>query len=72
MPPLPCLLVVDAGNKRGNVFRLPVGCAWAEFYRLGIAARAAAFPPRAFADGEDGKDLGQTKKAVSGDEGLIL
>ena len=44
----------------------------AELDRLGETPGTATLPPSAFADGDDGKDLGQTKKAVSGDVGLFL
>ena len=50
----------------------PNGSARAEFDGLGEAACAAAFPPCAFADGDDCKDLGQAEKADRGNRRLLL
>ena len=50
----------------------PNGSAGAEFDGLGEAAYAAAFPPCAFADGDDGKNLGETKKADRWNGRLML
>lgn len=60
-------LVAKVLRESRNIFGSPYRCARPEFYGLGIAPVLAAFPPCASADGEDGKDLGQTKKTVSGD-----
>lgn len=59
-------------DERGNVFGSPYRCARAELERLGKAPSAATLPPCAFANGDDGKDLRQTKKAGSGYERMIL
>lgn len=53
-------------NERPDFFGSPDGCARAEFYGLGKVACATPLPPCAFADGNDGKDLGKTKKTDSG------
>jgi hypothetical protein len=68
------LLILDAYtvDERGYVFGPPSGSAGATLDRPGKTAGAASFPPCAFTDGNDGKNLGQTKKAGSGDERLIL
>lgn len=56
-------------DERYDVFSSPDGSAWAELDGLGIAPGTAAIPPRTFADGDDGKNLGQTEKAGCGDVG---
>ena len=45
-------------DERPDFLRFPNGSAGAELDRLGKAPGATAFPPCAFADGDDGKDLG--------------
>ena len=67
-------LTLDASlvDERGDLFCPPDGCAWAEFDRPGKTADSAALPPCAFADGDDGQNLWQTEKAVSGDGELFL
>ena len=59
-------------DERPNFLRFPNGSARAEFDGPGEAACTAAFPPCAFADGDDGKDLGQTEKADRGNGRLLL
>lgn len=56
-------------DERYDVFSSPDGSAWAELDGLGIAPGTAAIPPRTFADGDDGKNLGKTEKAGCGDVG---
>jgi len=60
------LLAVQTLDQGRDIRCLPDGGARAEFYGFGETPRAAAFPPRALADGEDFQNLGQTEKAVSG------
>lgn len=66
------LLVADALDERSDIFGSPYSCTGAELDRFGETAGAASLPPGAFADGENGKNLGQTEKAGSRDCGLIL
>ena len=67
-------LALDAGifDELPDFLRLPNRSAGAELYGLGETACAAAFPPGAFADGDDGKNLGQAEKAVNRDGGCLL
>ena len=66
------ILSAEAFHQGGDVFGPPDGGARAEFYGFGVTAGPASFPPRAFADGEDGKNLGQTEKSIGGDDGELL
>ena len=67
-------LALDASviDECGYFFSPPHGSAGAELYRLGKTAGATSLPPCAFADGDDGENLRQTEKAVSGDELMLL
>ena len=65
-------LVAEIFNEGGNVLGSPDGSAGAEFDRFGIAPGTAAFPPGTFADGKDGKNLGQAKKTIGGNGRLVL
>ena len=67
-------LTLDAGivDECDDLLGPPHGSAGAKLDRLGKTACAAALPPCAFADGDDGKDLGQTEKTVSGDRWMLL
>lgn len=49
--------------ERSDVFRPPDSGTGAELYRLGITSGTATLPPGAFADGNKGQDLRETKKA---------
>ena len=51
------------------LLRLPGGCARAEFDGFGEAASFTAFPPCAFADGDELQDLRETEKADGRDCG---
>lgn len=53
-------LALDASviYERFDFFGSPDGSARAKFDWFGKASSAATFPPCAFADGNDGKDLG--------------
>jgi len=51
----------------GYVFGTPYSCAGAKFDGRGVMPGAAALPLCTFADGDNGKNLGETEKAVSGD-----
>ncbi len=62
----------DAPDKRGYFLGSPHGSTGAELDWFGKTASTASLPPCAFADGDDGKDLGQAKKAESGDGQLFL
>lgn len=74
--PLPAFrafrLTAKAPHEVGDVLDPPCGCAGAKFNGLGITPSAAAFPPRAFADGNNGQHLGKTKKAECGNVWLTL
>ena len=67
-------LTLDAGifDERSDFLSFPNGSAGAELYGLGETACATAFPPGAFADGDDGKNLGQAEKTVNRDRGCLL
>ena len=59
--PLPALrvarLLAKAFNKGGNVFGSPDGSAGAELDGFWVTSGTTAFPPCAFADGDDGQHL---------------
>ena len=59
-------------DERPDFLRFPNGSAGAELDGPGETAGAASLPPCAFADGDDGKDLGQTEKADRGNRRLLL
>lgn len=63
------LLFADTLDKGGDVLGPPHGGAGAELDRLGVTPGAAPLPPRTFADGKNGEDLGKTEKARCGDVG---
>ncbi len=68
---IPAFPLIQGLDEGADVFDPPHGSAGTELYGLGIAPGAAPLPPRAFADGEDGKNLGQTQKTKGGDGWLI-
>lgn len=53
-------------NKLHDFFRPPDGCSRAKLYRLGEATCFAAFPPGAFADGDELQDLRESEEAHFG------
>ena len=67
-------LTLDASilNECLDFFSPPHGSARTKLDRLGKTAGTTTFPPRAFTDGDEGKNLGQTEKAVNGDGELVL
>lgn len=59
--------VAQAFNELPDIFNAP-GCgAGAKLHRFGITTGSAALPPRAFANGDAGQNLGQTNKAEFGE-----
>jgi hypothetical protein len=56
------LLAVHPVYEGMNVLGLPYGSAGAKLDGFWESSSFASFPPRAFADGEESKDLPQTEK----------
>ena len=57
-------VLTHAFDERFDVFNSPDRCAGAELHGFGIAADTAAFPPGALAYGDQGDNLGETKKTT--------
>ena len=53
-------------DEGGDVGRSPYRSARPQLYRFGKTAFLAALPPCAFADGEEGENLGETEKTARG------
>ena len=58
----PVPLLPGTFNESLDLLGPPDRCARADFDGLGVTTCAAAFPPRALADGDEFHDLRKTKK----------